>query len=142
MGLLTFKGGIHPNDMKHLTCEKPIKELDAPDILTFPLSQHIGAPAVPCVKVGDMVNMGQKIAEALAAFSANIHSSVSGKVIAIEERLHPNGTEVQSIIIENDRQDTKEPSLKSNKDYKKINSKEKEDIIKKKISLFILSSVL
>ena len=130
MGLLTFKGGIHPNDMKHLTCEKPIKELDAPDILTFPLSQHIGAPAVPCVKVGDMVNMGQKIAEAPAAFSANIHSSVSGKVIAIEPRLHPNGTEVQSIIIENDRQDTIEPSLKSNKDYKKLSSKEIVDIIK------------
>ena len=70
MGLLTFKGGIHPSDMKYITCEKQIIELDAPDILTFPLSQHIGAPAVPCVKVGDTVNMGQKIAEASAAFSA------------------------------------------------------------------------
>jgi len=130
MGLLTFKGGIHPSDMKHITNAIPIKELDAPDILTFPLSQHIGAPAVACVKVGDTVNMGQKIAEAPAAFSANIHSSVSGKVIAIEPRLHPNGSEVDCIIIENDRQDTLDPAIKPNGDYKKLSAKQIIDIIK------------
>ena len=130
MGLLTFKGGIHPNDMKHLTCEKQIKELEAPDVLTFPLSQHIGAPAVPCVKVGDTVNMGQKIAEAPTAFSANIHSSVSGKVVAIEPCMHPNGTEVNSIVIENNRQDTIDEAVTPHEDYKKLKPKEIVDIIK------------
>ncbi len=98
----TFKGGIHPKDMKADTQGKSIIELAAPDVLVFPMQQHLGTPAVPCVNIGERVLMGQKIAEANGNMSANIHSSVSGTVIAIEPRLHPCGAPVQSIIIEND----------------------------------------
>ncbi len=102
----TFHGGVHPAGQKNATCHKPIVNLDPPDELIFPISQHIGAPAIPCVKTGDTVLMGQKIAEASGFVSANIHASVSGKVKSIEKRLHPNGTMVESIIIENDHLDT------------------------------------
>ena len=50
MGLLTFKGGIHPKDGKALAKDQPIKELLPLGELVYPLSQHIGAPAVPLVK--------------------------------------------------------------------------------------------
>lgn len=103
----TFRGGIHPDDMKADTEGKPIEDIPAPDTLVFPLTQHIGAAAVPCVSVGERVLMGQKIAEAGGHVSANIHSSVSGTVKVVEDRMHPNGTTVKSIVIENDGLDEK-----------------------------------
>lgn len=102
MGLLTFKGGIHPNDGKSLAKDKAIVEVLPEGDLIFPLSQHIGAPAAPIVKVGDQVLKGQKIAEAGGFVSAPIYSSVSGKVKAITPYFTPTGGKVSSIIVEND----------------------------------------
>ena len=116
----TFHGGIHPDGHKTATASKPIRDLKPPAELVFPVSQHIGAPAKPCVKVGDRVLMGQKIAEAGGFVSANIHSSVSGTVKAIENRLHPNGISTECIIIENDDLDEKAAPLEnSGGDYTK-----------------------
>ena len=70
--------------------------------MVFPLSQHIGAPAVPVVAKGDYVLAGQLIAEAGGFVSANIHSSVSGTVKAIEPRTLATGGKCNAIIIEND----------------------------------------
>ena len=64
MGLMTFKGGVHPFEGKDLSKDKPIRELLPKGELVYPLSQHIGAPATPIVAVGDTVLKGQKIAEA------------------------------------------------------------------------------
>ena len=100
--VFTFNGGIHVNDMKHSTEKNAIEDISIPDTLVFPLQQHIGAMAKPCVSVGDRVLAGQKIAEAEGFVSANIHSSVSGTVAAIEERLHPTGNKVMSIVVKND----------------------------------------
>ena len=97
MGLLTFLGGIHP-----LSMEKPVREYLPKGDCVYPLSQHIGAPATPIVKRGDRVLVGQKIAEASGFVSANIHSSISGKVKAIEPRYVPGGSKVESIVVEND----------------------------------------
>ena len=84
MGLRTFKNGVHPFEGKELSKEKPVKELLPKGELVFPVSQHIGAPAKPVVKAGDMVLRGQVIAEAGGFVSSPIHSSVSGKVKKIE----------------------------------------------------------
>lgn len=102
MGNLTFKGGVHPFDGKVFTKDKPIKELLPKGDMVFPLSQHIGAPAVPVVAKGDHVLAGQLIAEAGGFISANIHSSVSGTVKAIEPRTLATGGKCNSIVIEND----------------------------------------
>ena len=99
---LTFRGGIHPNDCKSFSSEKPIKELFPEGELVFPLSQHIGAPAIPVVAIGDVVLAGQLIAEAGGFISANIHSSVSGTVKLIEPRTLATGGKCNSIVIEND----------------------------------------
>ncbi|MFI3237318.1 MAG: electron transport complex subunit RsxC [Lachnospiraceae bacterium] len=104
MGLLTFKGGIHPNDGKDLSKDKAIVELTPSTTLVYPLSQHIGAPASPLVKVGDSVLRGQMIAEASGFVSAPIYSSVSGVVKKLEKRFNPTSTKVDCIVIENDNE--------------------------------------
>lgn len=102
MGLLTFKGGLHPYDGKELSKDQPIKEYLPQGDLVFPLSQHIGAPAQPIVKKGDRVLVGQKIAEAGGFVSANIHSSVSGTVKSVGPHLTAAGSMVNSIVVTND----------------------------------------
>ncbi len=102
MGLVTFKGGIHPYEGKELTMDQPIEIYLPTGEMVYPLSQHIGAPAKPLVKKGDHVLVGQKIAEAAGFVSAHIHASVSGTVIKTEPRLTANGNKTESIIIEND----------------------------------------
>lgn len=102
MGLLTFKGGIHPNDGKSLAKDQAITEVLPKGDLIYPLSQHIGAPAVPAVKKGDLVLKGQRIADAGGFVSAPVYASVSGKVKGIVKHLNPTGSSVDCIVIEND----------------------------------------
>ncbi len=104
MARLTFRGGIHPYDGKELSKDKPIQNVLPEGELVYPLSQHIGAPAMPLVKVGDHVKAGQMIAEAGGYVSVPIHASVSGTVKTIEPRMTATGTKVTSIILENDGQ--------------------------------------
>ena len=102
MGLLTFKGGIHPDDGKRFSKDQPIQTLLPKGDLAYPLSQHIGAPANPVVKKGDRVLKGQMIAEAAGFVSAPVYASVSGTVKGLEKRFSPAGTKVECIIVEND----------------------------------------
>ncbi|MDO4521823.1 MAG: electron transport complex subunit RsxC [Eubacteriales bacterium] len=102
MKLATFKGGVHPDDGKKFTKDKPVQTYLPKGELVFPVSQGIGAPSKPIVKKGDQVLMGQRIAEAGGFVSANIVSSVSGIVKCIEPRLTVSGAKIESIVIEND----------------------------------------
>ncbi|MFN3966432.1 MAG: electron transport complex subunit RsxC [Endomicrobiia bacterium] len=102
--LQNFYGGLYPYERKEITKDIPIKQFPEPDIVIIPLSQHTGSPSKPTVQVGQKVKIGQKIGESTGFISSNIHSSVSGKVIAIEERTHPVlQKKVLSIVIENDK---------------------------------------
>ncbi len=76
-------GGIHPRDNK-LSCEAAIEALELPAVVTIPLSQHIGVPAIPVVQKGDRVKVGTLIGQANGFVSSNIHSSVSGTVTAVD----------------------------------------------------------
>ncbi|MBQ9736807.1 MAG: electron transport complex subunit RsxC [Clostridia bacterium] len=127
--VFTFDGGIHPEGMKERTSGKAIIDIAAPKMLVFPLSQHIGASAKPCVEVGDRVLAGQKIAEADGFVSANIHSSVSGTVVAIEPRLHPLGTSVMSVVVENDGLNECSHDMKKHS-MDEVNSKDIADIVR------------
>ncbi len=102
MGLLTFKGGIHPNDGKSLAKDQAITAILPEGSLVYPLSQHIGAPANPMVKKGDHVLKGQKIAEAGGFVSAPVYASVSGTVKGLEKHFSPAGSKVECIVVEND----------------------------------------
>ena len=86
MKLLTFKGGVHPQYNKEYSEKKAIEKVESPKVVYIPLQQHIGAPAKAIVKVGEKVKLGQKIGEQEGFVSCNVHSSVSGKVIGIEEQ--------------------------------------------------------
>jgi electron transport complex protein RnfC len=127
-GLATFKGGIHPPDKKELSADKPIIEATPPERVVIPLSQHIGAPCKLVVTVGQDVKKGEMIAEAGGFVSASVHSSVSGKVIAIGEFLNAMGRMVTSIVIENDGKE-EWTTLKDNPDYMTLSA----DRIKEKI---------
>ena len=102
MGLATFKGGVHPYVGNELSEHKPVQILMPKGDLVYPMSQHIGAPAIPLVKKGDKVLAGQKIGEASGFISANVICSVSGTVKAVEPRRVANGAMVNSIVVEND----------------------------------------
>ena len=89
-------GGVHPSENK-LSGAKPIEVLPLPDVVTIPLAQHIGAPAVAKVAKGDKVVTGQLIAEAGSFMSANIHAPVSGTVTAVD--MVPNGQGLRQVMI-------------------------------------------
>jgi len=112
----TFPHGIHPPENKELTEAKPIEVLPPPAKVFLPLQQHFGAPAAALVKKGDEVFLGQKIGEAKALFSAPVHASVSGKVLSVEDYIHPNGYPALTVIIANDGQDRPSPEIKGNDD--------------------------
>ena len=102
MSKFTFSGGVHPSDKKSLTKDKPLVTLNAPELLYFPLNQHIGAPLKPLVDIGDRVLAMQKIADTDAFMSVPLHSSVSGKVKDIGLYLNHTNSKVLTIVIEND----------------------------------------
>ena len=129
MGLATFHGGIHPNDGKNLSKDKPIKEIFPKGELVYPLSQHIGAPAVPIVEKGQYVLEGQKIAEAGGFVSAPIYASVSGTVKCIEPRRTMVGDKVMSIVIENDG-DYETVTYQRRRHYTELSKEEIREIIK------------
>ncbi len=106
MKLRTFKGGIHPPDNKHWTSHKAIEDCPLPDELVVPLSQHIGAPSVACVEVGQHVAKGQEIGSAKGFVSVPVHASTSGEVVAIENRPHPFGTSLPAVVIKPDGEDS------------------------------------
>jgi electron transport complex protein RnfC len=123
MALATFKGGIHPPDKKELSKDKSLISAKAPKRALIPLSQHIGAPCKPAVVIGQQVKKGAVIGTAEGFVSAPVHSSVSGKVIAIMDAQLPTGRMIPSVVIENDGQE-EWTALKDNPDYMKLSPEE------------------
>ena len=97
----TFKGGIHPDYHKDQTEGKPIRSAKEPRIAVIHLSQG-GAPCQALVMVGDNVKAGQKIGDSDKLISAPVHASISGKVTAIDNAVHPSGAISKAVYIEND----------------------------------------
>ena len=96
-----FFGGIHPKYNKEMSKTIPTVKVIEPKSVVIPMLQHIGAPCTPRVAVGDRVKKGQKIGDG-EGLCVPVHASVSGVVKAIEPRPHVRGTEILSVIIEND----------------------------------------
>jgi len=98
--LKTFgRGGIHPDTRKRDTALLPVEAMaPPPGEVWLPLIQHLGEPATPLVKKGDLVVRGQKIADG-GATGAPLHATISGKVKPLDRRPHPTLVSVESIII-------------------------------------------
>lgn len=100
-------GGVHPPENKLQSSTAPIASIPLAPELILPLNQHIGVPATPVVEVGDRVLKGQLVADAQGIFSACLHASTSGTVVAIEDRpiAHPSGLSAPCIVIASDGED-------------------------------------
>ena len=129
MKLLTFKGGIHPPYNKEYSEKMAIEKAKSPKVVYIPLQQHIGAPAKAIVTVGEEVKLGQKIGEQQGFVSCNVHSSVSGKVIAIKEHDLPGGRGM-CIVIENDFKDKVHENVKPVSDIESLTKEEIVNIVK------------
>ena len=99
-----FFGGVHPKYNKEMsTCNTSLQTV-TPNQVIIPMQQHIGAPCIPLVQVGDYVKRGQKIGDS-EGLCVPVHASVSGTVSAIEKRPHPTLGSVMAVVIDNDFQD-------------------------------------
>lgn len=97
--LKTFgRGGIHPQANKEATASRPIEDLPAPREVRLPLLQHLGEPAEPIVKKGEIVRRGQKIAEA-GPNGAPLHATIGGRIKPIDKYPHPTLLMASAIAI-------------------------------------------
>lgn len=96
----TFKiGGVHPEENK-LSAGCPIREAGLPKQAVFSMFQHIGAPANPVVKKGDVVKVGTLLGEANGFVSAPVYSSVSGKVSKVDVALDASGLRRMAVTVD------------------------------------------
>ena len=96
----TFRiGGVHPAENK-LSAGSPIREAALPKQAIFSMFQHIGAPAKPVVKKGDVVKVGTLLGEAGGFVSAPIYSSVSGKVSKVDVALDASDTRRMAVYVD------------------------------------------
>lgn len=126
----SFRGGVHPDDRKRYTAEKPIEIAPIPQKVIIPTRQHIGAPCTPVVKVGDLVKKGQAIAEAQAFVSSPVHASISGKIVEIADYPHPVFGSCPAIVIESDGLDEWAEGLPLNRDWRTLESDVLKNIIR------------
>lgn len=122
-------GGIHPKENK-FSAGKKIIVSTLPKQVVIPLSHYIGAPSEPVVKKGDLVKAGQLIGQASGFISANVHSSVSGKVAKIDVQLDATGYKRQAVFIDVDGDEWLETIDKSTELKRECNLS-REEIIKK-----------
>ena len=125
----SFLGGIHPKDGKELAKDRPIETLPLPSEVVIPMSQHIGAPCTPTVKVGDHVKRGQVIGTSDAFMHSDIHASISGKVTKIDMFPHSGRSSCQAVVIENDGLDEWADGLPLRRDWKEMGADELLDAV-------------
>lgn len=109
--MASFLHGVkvpHRKNTENMTAVK----MPVGKIVSIPTVMHIGAPANVVVKAGDLVKVGTLIAEANGYVSSNIYSSVSGKVLKIEDKLLSNGKVAPSVVIESDGEMTVDEGIK------------------------------
>lgn len=107
----TFHGGIHIEENKN-TASVAAVPFAEPKRVAISMQQHIGAPCIPSVAVGDHVDIGQCIGDNPDALCCPVHASVSGTVVAIESRTGAMGAPITHVVIENDCQHTVTPTLR------------------------------
>ncbi len=94
-------GGVHPPANKRQSLQEPICTPPLPELLIVPLQQHIGNPATPLVKTGDLVAKGQLIAAPDGALSVGVHAPTSGTITALGDYPvpHPSGLSGPCIVL-------------------------------------------
>jgi electron transport complex protein RnfC len=94
--------GIKVISKKSMSLKNSIVECKRPEIVYIPLVNHSKLDCECLVKIGDRVLKGSIVGRRNDNIELPIHSSVSGKVIGIEEKYYLNGEKVNCVVIEND----------------------------------------
>ena len=90
-----------------------------PQKIILPMKMHSGVPAVPAVKVGDYVRVGQCVGiPEKGTFSVPVHSGVSGRVTEISDIRLPNGVMTPAVTIKNDMKRTRLDSVRPRSGFK------------------------
>lgn len=117
------KGGANVPYRKN-TADMEVKRISPPATVVLPMQQHIGAPCIPTVKVGEYVYVGQVIGNSDAYVSTPIHATVSGKVKSVSDFKLTNGNLTKAITIESDGKmelypDLQPPEVETREDFLK-----------------------
>ena len=97
--------GVHVPHRKNTADCVPVR-MPVPAVVRIPMSMNIGKAAIPVVKAGDSVTVGQLIGEADGFVSAPVYSGVSGKVKKLENMRLFHGGVCQAVVIESDGEQT------------------------------------
>lgn len=125
----SFQGGVHPSEQK-ISRDAPIEDLEVPERVVVPLSQHIGAPCVAAVSPGDRVMKGDRVGKATGFVSVNVHASISGVVKSIGPFPHPLGRPLPAVEIESDGEDAWTDELKPHDDYMDLGPEALKEIVR------------
>jgi len=119
-----FRHGVHPPECKELTARLPVRRMAFPPEVVLPVRQHTGAPARTVVRRGDRVERGDTLAVADGFVSSPVHASASGRVIAIDEWPHPDGTTAPAVRIAVDPHSVQVPRPRIVPDWRGLSPRE------------------
>jgi electron transport complex protein RnfC len=124
------RGGLRLDAHKERSTSQPLRAATSAPTFILPLDQHVGAPAVPMVTVGERVLRGQPLAQPGERLSAWLHSPASGTVSAIEPRPAPRhaGAPSPSIVVTSDGRD-EDFSATPPPDFERLSPNELRDYI-------------
>jgi electron transport complex protein RnfC len=117
---LGFLHGVHPPERKELTAKLSIRRMPFPEEVVLPVRQHAGKPAQVIVRKGDRVERGDVLATADGFISSPVHASASGRVTAIEQWPHPDGTTAMAVRIAVDRYSIQVPRPRLVPDWREL----------------------
>ena len=93
-------GGASPPAAKLSLSAPLIANASIPAFALIPMQQHAGSPASCLVRPGDRVQEGMVIGKADGVRSANVHSSIPGTVVSVEEITGADGTVSRAALVE------------------------------------------
>ena len=110
--MFKFLGGVHPDYNKDLARDRAIEAIPLPKTLVVSMSQHLGRPAVCCVKPGEHVARGQLIGTRDGLISVAVHAPAAGTVKAVEPRPGAAGAWADAVVLETDEDQAATPEIR------------------------------
>ena len=120
----SFYRGLFTGDVLNFSKRSPfVKEIMFervyPSKIILPMKMHYGVPAIPAVKEGDYVRVGQCVGvPEKGSFSVPVHSGISGRVSEISDIRLPNGILTPAVTIVSDMKRTRLDSMKPRSGFK------------------------
>lgn len=127
-GSRRFASGLALESHKRAPLARPIRTVPAAALATVALDQGDGREAVPCVRAGERVRMGQLVADGPDVAGIGLHAPVAGQVRAIAPLAGLPGPGIQ---IENDGSDEPDPDCEPCPDYASLDPAELIELLRR-----------